>query len=450
MPTLLRFLFFIGDLLFLNLSIALSYSFFNVEIMGTQRTNSVYLFIFSNLTWLFLIVVSNPYIYSRSWGIPKIIRSQLSFIFIHLLVVASLIFFFKKDYAPSQILTMYLIFIPTFFLWKLLILFLTNLLTNKDIDTRNVIIIGHGDLAKEVRRYFLIHPELKYRFLKMFEKTFDELPLKDIQLFCQEKEVHEIYCCLPEIQNHELKRLIDFGLDSLIRVKLIADFRSFQQKPLELEHYDHIPVFNITTIPLDSIKNQVFKRAFDFLFSLGVITFILSWLIPIIAIVIRIDSKGPAFFRQKRSGKDNKPFTCLKFRTMIVNQEADTKQATANDSRVTKLGHFLRRTSLDELPQFFNVLMGDMSTVGPRPHMLKHTEEYSKLIVKFMGRHYVKPGITGLAQCMGYRGETKNIIDMRNRVKLDRFYIENWSWVFDMKIVFLTAVSMLRNNEKAF
>jgi Undecaprenyl-phosphate glucose phosphotransferase len=450
MSALLRFVFFLGDLLFLNLSIVLSYSFFDVEILGEQKTNSVYLFIFSNLTWLFLIVVSNPYNYSRSWGIPKIIKSQLSFIFIHLLVVASLIFFFKKNYAPSQIVTMYLLFVPTFFAWKLFLVYVTNLFTNTGIGERNIIIVGQGDLAREVRRYFLIHPELKYRFLMLFEKKADALPLSEIQKFCKDREVHEIYCCLPEIDNADLKRLIDFGLDSLIRVKLIADFRSFQQKSLELEHYDHIPVFNITTIPLDSVKNQVFKRVFDIAFSVSVAVIILSWLFPIIAIAIKLNSKGPVFFKQKRSGRDNKPFTCFKFRTMVVNKEADTRQASADDRRITKLGHILRRTSLDELPQFLNVLQGNMSIVGPRPHMLRHTEEYSKLIEKFMGRHYVKPGITGLAQCMGYRGETKNIIDMKNRVKLDRFYIENWSLVFDIRIIFQTVVSILRANENAF
>lgn len=135
---------------------------------------------------------------------------------------------------------------------------------------------------------------------------------------------------------------------------------------------------------------------------------------------------------------------------MKVNADADHKQATADDPRITKLGAFLRKSSIDELPQFLNVLMGTMSVVGPRPHMLKHTEEYSKLIEKFMGRHYIKPGITGLAQCMGYRGETKNLSDMENRVQLDRYYIENWTFWLDIKIIFLTIVSLLRGSEKAY
>ena len=135
---------------------------------------------------------------------------------------------------------------------------------------------------------------------------------------------------------------------------------------------------------------------------------------------------------------------------MSVNNDADHRQASRDDTRITTVGSFLRKTSLDELPQFLNVLSGEMSVVGPRPHMLKHTEEYSKVIGKFMARHYVKPGVTGLAQSKGYRGETKNIIDMKNRVKLDRFYIENWSFLLDVKIIVLTVFELLRGSEKAY
>jgi putative colanic acid biosysnthesis UDP-glucose lipid carrier transferase len=153
---------------------------------------------------------------------------------------------------------------------------------------------------------------------------------------------------------------------------------------------------------------------------------------------------------QLRSGKENKPFLCFKFRTMKVNVDADSVQATKSDPRITKLGTFLRKASIDELPQFFNVFVGNMSVVGPRPHMLKHTEEYSKLIDAFMGRHYVKPGITGLAQCMGYRGETKTLADMENRVRLDRYYIENWTFWLDIKIILLTIISLIRGSDKAY
>jgi len=343
---------------------------------------------------------------------------------------------------------MYFLFFPVFFLWKLSILYLFNVFTKKSFIAKNVIIVGQVDLAREVRRYFLIHPELRYRFLGLFENTLEGLPLNQIVKFCKERSVDEIYCCLPNIDNSELKNLI--GLGTLIRVKLVADYRPFQQKSLELEQYDQIPVFNITTIPLDDLKNQILKRVFDFLFAMAVTLSILSWLLPIVALAIKIDSPGPIFFRQRRNGKNNSPFYCLKFRTMVANPEAHSKQATKDDQRITRVGQFLRKTSLDELPQFFNVLQGTMSTVGPRPHMIKHNEEYSRIIEKFMGRHYIRPGITGLAQTMGYRGETRDLSDMRNRVKLDRFYIENWSFKLDIKIIALTVISLLKGSEKAY
>ena len=244
--------------------------------------------------------------------------------------------------------------------------------------------------------------------------------------------------------------MIDFGLDSLIKVKVVVDFVSKDNQTIQLNRFTQEPESSTSAIPLDESRNQFIKRIFDIIFSSAFLILIMSWLLPIITIIIKLDSKGPVFFRQLRSGESNKPFWCFKFRTMIVNLESDSKQATKDDPRITKLGHFLRMTSIDELPQFINVFIGNMSVVGPRPHMLRHTEEYSRLIEKFLGRHYVKPGITGLAQCMGYRGETKDLTDMENRVRLDRYYIENWTFWLDIKIIFLTVVSLIRGSDKAF
>ena len=176
----------------------------------------------------------------------------------------------------------------------------------------------------------------------------------------------------------------------------------------------------------------------------------MSWLYPILAILIKISSRGPVLFKQIRSGINNEEFFCYKFRSMIASSNSDTKQATKNDARVTLLGSFLRKTSLDEFPQFFNVLIGDMSIVGPRPHMLLHTEEYSALIKKYMVRQLVKPGITGVAQVRGYRGETKELHDMEGRVRLDVWYIENWSLSLDINIIFQTVWNVFKSDKNAF
>lgn len=450
MWVLIRFGFFLGDLLLLNLSLFLSYSFLNLEIWGAERTNSVYLFIFTNLTWLFLMVVANPYNVSRNWGIVKIIRSQLSFVLIHLLVVASLIFLLRKSYHPEQIGLMYALFVLSFFLWKLLLRYGSDFLSGRDLSSKKYVIVGETNLAREVRRYFMVHRELGYRFCAYFQKEGGEYPVEKIKSFCATNNIAEVYCCLPEMSHTELRRMMDFGMNALIKVKLISDHRSFEQRTLALERYDQIPVFDISTIPLDNAWNLRIKRAFDIIFSALATLLILSWLIPVLGIAIRMDSPGPVFFRQRRSGRDNRPFDCIKFRTMAINQEADARQATANDPRVTRLGAMLRKTSLDEFPQFLNVLRGDMSVVGPRPHPIKLNERFRPLINKYMIRHYVKPGVTGLAQVMGYRGETKLVRDMRNRITLDRFYIENWSFYFDIKIILMTIVSVVTVNDKAY
>lgn len=192
-----------------------------------------------------------------------------------------------------------------------------------------------------------------------------------------------------------------------------------------------------------NISQQKMKRGFDFVTSVIVFITVFSWLFPLIGLIIKLDSKGPVLFRQLRHGKDNIPFYCYKFRSMHQNGEADTKQATKNDARITRVGKYLRSSSLDELPQFINVLLGDMSIVGPRPHTIPMNVKFSEEIDNFMYRHTVKPGITGLAQAKGFRGETKNFYDIYSRCKLDIFYIDNWSPILDVKIMIWTFASLI-------
>jgi putative colanic acid biosynthesis UDP-glucose lipid carrier transferase len=214
-------------------------------------------------------------------------------------------------------------------------------------------------------------------------------------------------------------------------------------------HSAHLAEIQLASAPVVQ-RHPLRKRTFDFIFALLVVSFVLIWLIPLIACFIKFESKGPIFFRQLRTGKDGKPFYCFKFRSMFVNDDANTKQASLGDSRITKVGAFLRKTSLDELPQFLNVLRGEMSVVGPRPHMLKHTEDYSKVIHNFMDRHLVMPGITGLAQVSGHRGETKEVEDMVKRFNADIHYLRNWSFRLDLKIVLRTATQVFGNNKHVF
>jgi putative colanic acid biosynthesis UDP-glucose lipid carrier transferase len=211
-----------------------------------------------------------------------------------------------------------------------------------------------------------------------------------------------------------------------------------------------MPVLSLRSEPLQDVGNRFKKRILDVVISLLVVILVLSWLIPLIGLLIFLESRGPIFFKQARTGKNNQPFMCLKFRSMKPNKDADAKQATKNDNRVTKLGRMLRKTSLDEFPQFINVLKGEMSLVGPRPHMVKHTDDYSQVVDQYMIRHFLKPGITGWAQVNGFRGEITEPKQIKMRVQNDLWYLENWNIWLDIKIMFLTVYTIIIGDKKAY
>lgn len=282
-------------------------------------------------------------------------------------------------------------------------------------------------------------------------KQFHKGSLSEITAFLEANNVDEIIISLPYQKSKLINDLFRYADNNMIRVRVIPEFSEYLSQAFSIDYVENIPIMKLRSEPMNSFTNRVLKRFFDVVFSLLVVLVLFSWLFPIIAMIIKWTSKGPVFFVQDRTGKDGKAFRCLKFRSMTVNLESDNVQATKNDARVTKFGAFMRKTSIDELPQIFNVLLNNMSLVGPRPHMLKHTEEYRVLVDKFMVRHFAKPGVTGWAQINGYRGETKEVKDMENRATADIWYIENWSFLLDVKIVILTAWYMFfKKDEKAF
>jgi putative colanic acid biosynthesis UDP-glucose lipid carrier transferase len=256
---------------------------------------------------------------------------------------------------------------------------------------------------------------------------------------------------LPAKDHPYLYEMAEQAENNFIRFKFATDFHTMVNRKIHVDFSDHIPIISLRREPLDDIANRIKKRLFDVVFSIFVIVFILSWLIPIIAILIKLDSKGPVFFIQNRLGRDLNKIRVFKFRTMRTT-EADNqyKQATKDDPRITKLGRILRKTSLDELPQFFNVLLGNMSVVGPRPHPLKMNDDYKKIIDKYMIRHFLKPGITGWAQINGFRGETKDLKDIKGRIEHDIWYMENWTPYLDVKIIFLTVYNVIKGEENAY
>jgi putative colanic acid biosynthesis UDP-glucose lipid carrier transferase len=246
-----------------------------------------------------------------------------------------------------------------------------------------------------------------------------------------------------------LKNLIDFAEENNKTIKFIPDSKEIFSKNLKIDYYDFFPVLSLRKTILNDPLIKVFKRLFDIVFSLVVIIGLLSWLVPLLSILIKLESKGPVFFKQGRPGIDENEFLCYKFRSMQINQVSET-EASKNDPRVTIMGKFMRKTSLDEMPQFINVLLGDMSIVGPRPHLWCQNKAYGNRIKKYTVRHCVKPGITGLAQVKGFRGQIETEKDMTNRIKMDVFYIENWSLILDLKIIYQTVVNVYNGDEKAY
>jgi putative colanic acid biosynthesis UDP-glucose lipid carrier transferase len=268
--------------------------------------------------------------------------------------------------------------------------------------------------------------------------------------FALDNHVEEIYCSLSEFSHETLQDFLDFGDKHFIVVKLVPDNQGVLSRNMYQEYYGMVPVLSLRKLPFDKPMVKYGKRLFDIIFSLAVIIFVLSWLTPLLYILIKKESKGPLFFKQIRDGLQGNTFICYKFRSMALNDRSEKDQTVKGDPRITKVGKFIRKTSIDELPQFFNVLKGEMSVVGPRPHMLSQSDRFKKIVDNYMVRHYVKPGITGLAQVKGFRGEIESDEDIINRVRLDIFYIENWSFILDLNIIIRTILNIFSGEEKAY
>jgi putative colanic acid biosysnthesis UDP-glucose lipid carrier transferase len=329
---------------------------------------------------------------------------------------------------------------------------------NKNYLIKKVIILGYNDTAKKLAQYFE-EDGLNTQLVGFIEddQNVQELShypiLTDISKAlntAKELEVSEIYSTITPEQNKDIYELMYQSEKECIRFKIVPNLSIFITRDVHIEYFGELPILSLRSDPLDDVGNRIKKRALDIAVSLLVIIFVLSWLLPILGLLIILESKGPIFFSQLRTGKNKTPFYCYKLRSMTVNTDADSKQATRNDARVTKVGKFIRRTSLDEFPQFFNVFKGEMSLVGPRPHMLKHTSDYSKLIDDYMVRQFLKPGITGWAQVNGFRGEITNSDQIKMRIIKDLWYLENWSLWLDLQILFLTVYQVFKGDKNAF
>jgi putative colanic acid biosynthesis UDP-glucose lipid carrier transferase len=319
-------------------------------------------------------------------------------------------------------------------------------------------VLGYNDVSKRLIDYFQKETKL-VKLAGCFDdsgkindsadlRVFNDL--KDCMRIVKENEVTEIYSTLIPEHYPYLFELAQEAEAQFVYFKFVPDYNIFVNRNIYVDFVNDIPVLSLRKEPLEDTGNRIKKRALDVVLSSLAIIFILSWLIPLLALLIKLDSKGPVFFIQLRSGKNNQPFRCLKFRSLRVNDQADSIQVSRNDDRVTRIGRFMRKTNIDELPQVLNIFLGDMSLVGPRPHMLKHTEQFAELYKEYMIRHFVKPGLTGWAQVNGFRGEIRDNEFLRKRVEYDTWYMENWSLYLDLKIIFLTIVVTIRGDKNAF
>lgn len=457
---------FIGafiDLLLLNLSGYFAYLWLTAASHEIDPHINVVHILLVNFIWFNITQLTKLYhgLFSKD-AIP-LVRQSISAVVIFTCLIYILVYAVAHFTISPQLATYtFIFFIPLFFLGKLAFLLLRRSNRAKLIQYVDVVIVGAGPVGIELKRLMEKNPYWGYRVIGFFDDK-PELQagteIDDVYVlgrvnecidFVKKYGIKKIYCALPDRAINKIDTLMRRADKEMIRFKLVPDVKDYFRKNVSVRMLGHLPVISPRTEPLEIKANMLLKRCFDIVFSLLVIVLILTWLIPIIAILIKLESKGPVFFKQLRSGKDNLPFYCWKFRSMRVNADSDKEQARKNDSRITRIGSFMRKTSIDELPQFFNVLKGEMSVVGPRPHMLKHTDEYSAHIDKFMVRHFVLPGITGWAQVSGLRGETRQDGSMEARVKADIWYLENWSLLLDLKIAFLTVWQVLDGDKNAY
>ncbi|WP_109850928.1 exopolysaccharide biosynthesis polyprenyl glycosylphosphotransferase [Aquimarina sp. AU58] len=434
-------LFCLVDLFILNLTTLL---------FQTNIDQNLLFSAYISVLWIILSSKNKFYDIKRFSKLVHIIASLIRQFLIFALILYAFIGFFKQPNISRLEMGKYFIAtigLVTFF--KFVLLFLLS--KYREIfggNIRRIVVIGDNKKTNQLIKFFKEKPDFGYKFQKKFCVNKEDFDLEECFYYIVENEIDEVYCSIAELSNSQLRNVVNFTENNLKILKFIPDNKDIFTKKLIFNYYGYIPVLSFRDIPLDDSINKFTKRTFDILLSLFVLIGILSWLTPLIAFLIQLESKGPVFFKQRRNGLDYREFYCYKYRSMKPSTSAN--QATKGDARVTKVGKFIRRTSIDELPQFLNVLKGDMSVVGPRPHMVKHNEEFAKRVDKFMVRHFVKPGITGLAQVSGFRGEIETNKDIVNRVKYDIFYVENWSLLLDIKITILTAINAIRGEEKAY
>ena len=426
-----------------------------LHFIGDRDYVNLNFLIYINVVWILISYYTSYYKLYRSTGGLKVLNLIFGQFFIFILSFFAFFSLFKEGFVVNrQFFTLSLI-LGSLFLAKFSFFYALKFYRGLGKNFRKIIIIGSDKTALKLNKFLSSNGDLGYKSLGFFsDKSFESEEylgkISESYQYILDNEIHEVYCSFSSIDRGIIKDIIWFTKSNQRTIKLIPEAKEIFSKNLQIEYYDTIPILRVKELPFELAEVRFIKRIFDIVFSSLIMILLLSWLYPIIWILIKLESKGPAIFKQQREGHNGKKFDCFKFRSMKINEEANQKQATKNDDRITKIGRFIRKTSIDELPQFLNVLKGDMSVVGPRPHMTEQSQGFENKIDNYIKRNAVKPGITGLAQISGYRGEIQKKSDIENRIRLDVFYIEKWSFLLDMKIIFMTVLNVFKGEEKAY
>ncbi|NDP27036.1 MAG: exopolysaccharide biosynthesis polyprenyl glycosylphosphotransferase [Flavobacterium sp.] len=416
------------------------------------HSNEILYSILISIAWFTIAIYLGFYEVYRYTKVIAILNCALKqFILFSLFCLALELFYSDFYFQKRVVFFVFLSILLILFLKLSIYYFLRKFRVLYGGNSRTVVLLGNDTNIHPLKTFFSENQDYGYKIIKVFTlETHKKERIEECLSFALKSKADEIYCAMADLSDSQISDLIYFADNNLKTLKFIPSEKQILSRTAKFEYYDYIPIISLRNILQDETLNKVIKRGFDLVFSSIIIVGLMSWLTPILAIIIKLDSKGPVFFAQKRNGLHYKEFNCYKFRSMMVNDKADLDLSSKNDVRITKVGKFIRKTSIDELPQFFNVLLGDMSVVGPRPHMVSVANLYAAKVDKFMVRHFVKPGITGLAQTKGFRGEVETDEDIINRVKYDIFYMENWSILLDVKIIFNTIYNTLKGDEKAY
>ncbi|HEX9250881.1 MAG TPA: exopolysaccharide biosynthesis polyprenyl glycosylphosphotransferase [Ignavibacteriaceae bacterium] len=450
----------ISDLLLLNLSFILAAILAQPFEILLARNYMFILLLLLNIIWFVNTNLSGFYLdfFTRSFSFQFFNILKLVFFQVGLTVL--FIFLTKEDLFTRNFIVFYgLILTLSISLRAAIFKKILISLRRKGKNIRNLLIIGAGEVGKNFKETITHNPDFGYQFSGFLDNVIkdDEVigNLDQLDKKLKQKEIDEVVIALSSQPTDLLDEIIRICNINAVRIHIIPDYFRFLSSRFQISSIGNFPIITARQEPLEEANRRFFKRSFDIVFSFLVIALLLSWLYPIIAFLIKMNSKGKVLFIQKRVGAKNEMFECYKFRTLTSESSKETevfKPVLEGDTRVTGIGNFLRKSNIDELPQFFNVLKGDMSVVGPRPHAIPYQDMYGKIFEEIKMRHNVRPGLTGWAQVNGLRGDVEDEDENRRRtllrMKYDLWYIENWTMRLDIQIILMTIWQMIKGDTK--